>query len=104
EALNSLAWIRASHPQAEFRNGPEAVRLAERACGQTDYKQPVLVGTLAAAYAEASRFAEATNAAQKAIDLATAANEREVAARNQELLDIDRAGHPYHESGKPYGH
>src|ERR1043166_4138189 len=101
EALNNLAWIRASHPQAEFRNGPEAVRLAERACGQTDYKQPVLVGTLAAAYAEAGRFADATNAARKAIELATAVNEKEVAARNQELLEIYRAGHAYHESDKP---
>ena len=48
EALDQLAWIR-SCLQTEFYDGPEAVRLAERACQLTDYKQPPYVGTLAEA-------------------------------------------------------
>src|SRR5208283_4014985 len=55
-ALNNLAWILASNPDDELRNGAEAVRLAERACELTHYGQPVFIGTLAAAYAEAGRF------------------------------------------------
>ena len=32
ECLNALAWIYATSPQADLRNGAEAVRLAEQAC------------------------------------------------------------------------
>ena len=61
ESLNNLAWILAANPDATVRNGAEAVALAERACKLTDYKEPLLVGTLAAAYAEAGRFPEAVS-------------------------------------------
>ena len=57
ETLNNLAWILAANSDATLRNGAEAVALAERACKLTDYKEALLVGTLAAAYAEAGRFA-----------------------------------------------
>ena len=32
QCMNVLAWIYATHPKAQLRNGPEAVRLAEEAC------------------------------------------------------------------------
>src|SRR5207249_707861 len=56
EALNNLAWIRAANSSDDLRNGPEAVRLAERARELTQQREPLLLGTLAAAYAEAGRF------------------------------------------------
>ena len=95
EALNNLAWIRAANPRTEFRNGAEAVRLAERACQLTEYKQPMLVGTLAAAYAEAGRFAEAVTAAGKARELALAAGQKDLAETNQKLIDLFTARQPY---------
>ena len=72
-ALNNLAWVLATSPDDELRNGAEAVRLAERACELTHYGQPLFIGTLAAAYAEAGRFPEAVTTAEKAEQLATAA-------------------------------
>jgi len=101
EALNNLAWIRAAHPQAEFRNGVEAVRLAERACKVTGFKEPVMVGTLAAAYAEAGRFDEAMAMAGKARELALAAGEQALADKNQKLIELYRARRPYHEPAQP---
>jgi len=98
EALNNLAWIRAAHPDPSLRDGPEAVRLAERACALTQYRQALLVGTLAAAYAEAGRFAEAIRAAEQARALAQADGNPELARRNQELLELYRAGRPYHQT------
>jgi tetratricopeptide (TPR) repeat protein len=98
EALNNLAWILATHPDAALRNGPEAVRLAERACRLTRDQQAFFVGTLAAAYAEAGRFTEAIAAAEKAIRLAQAAGQKEVQQKNQQLLELYRAGRAYHES------
>jgi tetratricopeptide (TPR) repeat protein len=92
EILNNLAWLRATHPQAEFRNGAEAVRLAERACELTRRKEAVLVGTLAAAYAEAGRFPEAVQAAEEAMALASTAGQTNLALTNQKLLQLYRAG------------
>jgi len=97
-ALNNLAWALATSPDAVLRNGTEAVRLAEHACELTHDSEPLFVGTLAAAYAEAGRFPEAVATAEKAEQLATAAGQSAVAAKNRQLLGLYQAGKPYHES------
>jgi tetratricopeptide (TPR) repeat protein len=96
-ALINLAWILAANPDDELRNGAEAVRLAERACELTHYGEPLYLGTLAAAYAEAGRFPEAVSAAEKAEQLATAAGSKPLAEKSRLLLEIVQAGKPYHE-------
>ena len=93
--LNNLAWILATDHDATNRNGAEAVRLAERACTLTDRQIPVLVGTLAAAYAETGRFREAIETAQQARALAQAAGQPEVAERNRQLLEPYQSGRAY---------
>ncbi|HLZ52916.1 MAG TPA: tetratricopeptide repeat protein [Verrucomicrobiae bacterium] len=97
-ALNNLAWILATCPDDTVRNGTEAIRLAERACELTQYAQTTPLATLAAAYAESGRFPEAVTTAEKAEQLATAAGQAAVAAKNRLLLELYRAGKPYHES------
>ncbi|HOC56794.1 MAG TPA: tetratricopeptide repeat protein [Verrucomicrobiota bacterium] len=97
EALNNLAWILAANPDDALRNGAEAVRLAERACELSQHAEPVLLGTLAAAYAEAARFDDAVKTAEKARDLAAKAGLKDVAERNSQLLELYRAGKPYHD-------
>ncbi len=96
-AYNNLAWVLAAYPDPQIRNGPEAVTLAERACRLTHDEIPFYVGTLAAAYAEAGRFSEAVATAEKARDLARKAGLEKVAERNEQLLELYRAGRPYHE-------
>jgi tetratricopeptide (TPR) repeat protein len=98
ESLNNLAWILAANPDPALRNGPEAVALAERACKLTGYQEPLLVGTLAAAHAEAGQFTEAVNFAETARTLALAAGQKEVAQKNLELLELYRSGRAYHET------
>jgi protein O-mannosyl-transferase len=97
EGLNNLAWVLAVNPDDTVRNGSEAVRLAERACELTHYREPLFVGTLAAAYAECGRFPEAIATGEKAAQLATDAGLPNVAAKNRQLLELYRAGRPYHE-------
>jgi protein O-mannosyl-transferase len=97
DALNNLAWILATDSHAEIRNGTEAVRLARRACVLTSDKVPLMLGTLAAACAEAGDFDEAVVDAQKAHDLAMAQGSKEVAEKNMELLKLFRSRHAYHE-------
>jgi tetratricopeptide (TPR) repeat protein len=96
-ALNNLAWMLATSSKAEFRDGTQAVQLAERACELTHYGEPLFLGTLAAAYAEAGRFPEAVTTAEKAEQLATSAGLTAVAAKNRQRLEFYRAAKPYHE-------
>ncbi len=97
EALNNLAWMFAVNASDTVRNGAEAVRLAERACELTARQQPVLLGTLAAAYAEAGRYNDAIATAEKARDLAATIGQKDVAEKNTQLLDLYRAGKPLRE-------
>jgi len=94
---NDLAWILATNPDARLRDGSQAVHLAEHACDLSGYNQTIFIGTLAAAYAEASRFAEAITTAEKAIALADANGQKPLAERNRELLALYKADKPYHE-------
>jgi len=97
EALNNLAWLLATSSEQTVRDGAEAVRLAEHACRLSSYKEARTLGTLAAAYAEAGRFTEAVEAAQKVVELARAGGNAQVAAVGSQLLKLFRAGKPYHE-------
>jgi tetratricopeptide (TPR) repeat protein len=72
EALNNMAWTLATWPEAPIRDGAKAVELAERADSLTHHKSPVIGATLAAAYAEAGRFAEALTTSERALQLAKA--------------------------------
>ena len=99
--LNNLAWLLATDADDRVRNGARAVELAERACAATEWKAAFLMGTLAAAYAEAGRFADAVAMAEKARDRARADKLDEVARRNEELLQLYRAGKPYREVTGP---
>jgi tetratricopeptide (TPR) repeat protein len=97
EALNNLAWLLATCPEASMRNGPEAVQLAGLACQITEFRRTLFVGTLGAAYAEAGRFPDAVTTAQKACELASIFKEEPLLAKNRELLEHYRAGQAYHE-------
>jgi tetratricopeptide (TPR) repeat protein len=96
-ALNDLAWFRATDPRPEARDGAEAVRLAERACKLTEFRDPLMIGTLAAAYAEAGRFDDAIKTGEKARAAATAAGKADLADRNLQLLKLYREHKPFHE-------
>jgi len=98
EALNNLAWILATSPDEQVRNGAEAVWYAKQACQLTAFKQAGMVGTLAAACAEAGHFPEAITNAELAVKLASAAGQTRFAAINQQLLMLYRSGRPYHAS------
>jgi protein O-mannosyl-transferase len=95
--LNELAWIRATQPQPHFRDGAEAVRLAEQACQTTQFKEPVLVLTLSAAYAEAARFEDAAKTAQKAHDLALSLGQTDLAEKCLQFVELFKARQPYRE-------
>jgi protein O-mannosyl-transferase len=70
-AMSNIAWVFATSPDPSLRDGPKAVELAEQAVRISGNRIPILYRTLAAAYAEAGRFSEAIQTAQRGIELAT---------------------------------
>ena len=86
-ALNNLALIFATCPDARFRNGPRAIQLGKQADELCGGKNPSVVQTLAAAYAEAGRFKEAVATGQRASSLARAQGNSPLA--NDVGFDID---------------
>ncbi len=100
DALDGLSWILATDANPGFRNGTEAVRMAERACELTGRKDAAKLKTLAAAYAEAGRFPEAISTVAQAHQLADRAGQPEVARQCQLLQERFNAASPWREERK----
>jgi tetratricopeptide (TPR) repeat protein len=96
-AMNNLAWILASDPDPQIRDGTEAVQLAQQACQLTDNRQAIVLGTLGAAYAEAGRFDDAVKAAKQAEALATSVGQKEVAEKNRQMAELFAGKHAFHQ-------
>jgi tetratricopeptide (TPR) repeat protein len=96
EAQNNLAWLLATAPQASLRNGAKAVELARQANELAGGKNPVILGTLAAALAETGRFSEALEAARRASQLSGAQSNTALAGQLQFEMKLFQAGRPYH--------
>jgi tetratricopeptide (TPR) repeat protein len=95
EALTNLAWIFASSSDANIRNGPKAVELAEEANRLTGDTSPVVLRTLAAAYATNKSFDKALETSRRALQ---SAQEQ----RNSELAETIRREMSLYEVGLPY--
>jgi protein O-mannosyl-transferase len=90
-----LAWLLATDADATLRNGPEAVQLAAKVA-QAVAADATAWETLAAAQAEAGNFPDAVTAANKALELANASQQTELATRLQNHLRLYQAGQPFH--------
>ena len=97
-ALNSVAWIEATSPDAALRNGEEAVDFARKVAGRQKRDVPQLLDTLAAAYAEAGRFKEAAETARKAKKAAEQGKDAALATEIDARLKLYEAGKPYREA------
>jgi protein O-mannosyl-transferase len=98
QVQNRLAWILATSPDASLRDGQKAVSFAVRANEAAAGKNPIVLGTLAAAYAETGRYDEAAATARKALNLAEAAKDAGLADALQEEIQRFAAHRPMRES------
>ena len=95
DTLMQLAWILATHPAQQYRNGQRAVELAIRAVALTDGRHWRALDVMAAACAEAGNFEDARKYAQWSIDLVPA-DMREAVRKRSTLYRSDQ---PYRDLG-----
>jgi tetratricopeptide (TPR) repeat protein len=95
QALYHLSWILASCEDENFRNGQEAILLAEKLCQITQYGEPLAMDALAAAYAENGRYDEAVSIARKAIKQASKLGPKELVQGLKHRLKLYQNKTPY---------
>ena len=95
QALYNISWIFATLENDKFRNGEEAIELAEKLCKITQYNQPLALDALAAAYAETGNFELAVLTAQKALKLAEHQGPEELAFGLRKRLELYMKRQPY---------
>ncbi len=95
--MRKLAWVLATDANPDLRDGAEALRLATLANQQAAPATASDWDTQAAAAAAAGQFSNAVSAAKKALELANAAGQKDLAALIQSRLTLYQAGTAFHE-------
>ncbi len=91
---NNLAWLQATCPDKNCRDGKKAVENAVRACELTGGRNWCFVCTLGEAYAENGEFEKAREAVEKALTLTSREADKEVCRTRMEVFKQDK---PYRE-------
>ena len=95
DILNDLAWRLATLPESEFRDGEQAVMIAEHVNSLKGGESCNELDTLAAAYAEVGRFDDAVSAARRAVMIARQGNQHDLATTIAARLELFEQGRPY---------
>lgn len=93
--LNNYAWVLATSPYDDVRDGEKSIELAKKACEVTEYSKPHILSTLAAAYAETGDFENAKKWSQKALDIAD--GDPEMVEHLEKELESFKAEKPWRE-------
>jgi tetratricopeptide (TPR) repeat protein len=94
--LHALASLLATCWDDSVRDGQSAIEPATRACKLTEWKKPLYLDTLSAAYAEAGRFEDAVKWQKKALELAEGFPS-EIESRKKRLK-LYESGKPFHQT------
>jgi tetratricopeptide (TPR) repeat protein len=81
-AYEMRAWLRATSPDSNFRNGKQALVDAKQACKLSQNNDPQSLDTLAAAYAEVGQYPLAIDAEERAIKAQMVSDEFNMATQN----------------------
>jgi tetratricopeptide (TPR) repeat protein len=88
-----LAWLRATCPDPQFRDGPAAVPSATRALELSGWKSAESLGVLAAAHAEAGEWDRAIEWQTKCLEASSAEAQESMHQR----LELYKSGKPFRE-------
>ena len=87
------AWLRATCPKEQLRDGKKAVEYATKACELTSWNSSPCLEALAAAYAEAGDFTQAVKWQKKVVDSNP---------QGKQPMEIARQRLALYEEKKPY--
>ena len=99
-AENGLAWILATCPVEQFRDGKAAVEHATKASELGQGKDPYALDTLAAALGEAGEFDKAAETQLRAIELIT---DDKLRSGMRDRLELYKQRKPFRERAEPLG-
>ena len=100
---NDLAWTLATSGDPRVRQPEEAVRLAESLVREAEKPDPNWLDTLAAAYAAAGRFEDATRVASQAAALAQEQGQTGIGEQIRARLALYRERRAFVEAESPDG-
>jgi tetratricopeptide (TPR) repeat protein len=95
-ARSNLAWLLATSPKDSVRDGQKALQLAREAYAVAGDRNPQVIRTLAAAYAEMGQFSEAEETALRALQVADIQGNARLGALLRSEIALYRAHRPYH--------
>ena len=98
--MNNLGWLLATCADPSVRNGARAVEVAARAELLSGGEDPLILHTLAAAYAENGQFSQAVETAQRALQLAEQQKKGILLRALPNEITLYRAELPYHEPSR----
>ncbi|HKP05154.1 MAG TPA: tetratricopeptide repeat protein [Chthoniobacterales bacterium] len=93
--LNAAAWFFATCPDKACRDGKRAVDLATKACEMREWKDPEILDTLAAAFAEVGDFDQAIKRQSEALKLHEKSDD--IGAGMQKRMALFEKHQPYHQ-------
>jgi len=92
--VNGLAWVMATSPLEELRDGPRALELATQANALTSYKIPEFVHTLGASHAENGDFEAARNWVKNSLEMLKDSGKDQLRQRCANALERYNIGKP----------
>lgn len=95
QPINNLAWYLATDPNSTPADHAQAVHLAEHAVELSRGRNPVTLDTLGTAWARNQVFAKASDAARRAIEVATVSGQTNLVADIQKRLALYASGTAY---------
>ena len=95
-ARNNLAWLLATSSDASIRDGNRAIEVAKQAVQLSGGQDANYLRTLAAAYAESGRFAEAAETGRRALQAAQTQGNSILANTIRDDIALYELGLPYH--------
>jgi protein O-mannosyl-transferase len=95
-ARNNLAWLLATSSDASIRDGNRAIEIAKQAVQLSGGQDANYLRTLAAAYAETGRFAEAAETGRRALQAAQTQGYSILANTIRDEIALYELGLPYH--------
>jgi serine/threonine protein kinase/Tol biopolymer transport system component len=96
-ANNGIAWLKATCPDAQLRDGTVAIEKARKACELTSWKESACLDTLAAAYAEAGNFDEAAKWQEAAMESLSETLRPGTREQYEARLKLYERNEPYHQ-------